>query len=171
MKTLLTRRVFIVSSLVAGTGLMLVPQGEKSSINIKPFKVIEAVQEVLFPKGLLAPAASEFGATNYLLTVSTHASFWADDLKFLAFGAKLLMDEENNFLTMNPKERDETLRDFVENNSKGEQWVSLLLFYTLEALLSDPIYGGNKSELGWKWLGHNEGQPQPKKMFAQKVKL
>ena len=165
----MTRRVFILSTLVAGTALALLPQGAKTHIKIKPFKVIEAVQEVLFPKGLQAPSASEFGATNYLLTVSTHSSFWADDLKFLVFGADMFINEETDFFTMTSKEKEESLRDFVESNPKGERWVSLLLFYTLEALLSDPLYGGNKNELGWKWLKHNTGQPQPKKIFAEEI--
>jgi len=169
MKTIITRRVFISSTILAGTALVLLPQGAKTPINIEPFKVFEAVQEVLFPKGLKAPSALEFGATTYLATVSTHSSFWADDLKFLSFGARLLMEEENDFLTMNAKERDKVLRDFVSNNSKGERWVSLLLFYTLEALLSDPIYGGNRDELGWKWINHNSGQPQPKKLFGELI--
>jgi len=169
MKKIMTRRVFIASALLAGTALALLPQGKKTHIKIEPFKVISAVQEVLFPKGLKAPSASEFGATNYLATVSTHSSFWQDDLKFLRFGTELLMNEEPNFLNMNSKEKDEALRDFIDGNEKGENWLSLLLFYTLEALLSDPLYAGNQNESGWKWLGHNAGQPQPKKIFAEEV--
>ena len=169
MKKTVTRRVFIASTLLAGTALFLLPQGKTTPINIEPFKVISAVQEVLFPKGLKAPSASEFGATAYLLNVSTHPSFWAEDLKFLTYGAELLIKEKSNFLSMTPKEQDEALRDFVNNNPKGKNWVSLLLFYTLEALFSDPIYGGNKNELGWKWVQHNTGQPQPKKMWAEEI--
>ncbi len=165
----MTRRVFIASTLLAGTALTLLPQGEKTHIRVEPFKVIETVQKVLFPKGLKAPSASEFGATNYLATVTTHSSFWKDDLKFLIFGTELLMKEEPTFLSMNSEKQDKALRDFVNNSSKGENWVSLLLFYTLEALFSDPIYGGNKNELGWKWTQHHTGQPQPKKMWAEEI--
>jgi len=169
MKKTVTRRVFIASTILAGTALILLPQGAKTHIKIAPFKVIEAVQEVLFPKGLQAPSASEFGATNYLATVSAHTSFWAEDLKFLHYGTELLIDEEPDFLTLSPKEQDEALREFIEGNEKGKNWLALLLFYTLEALLSDPIYGGNRNELGWKWLNHKTGKPQPLKMFAEKV--
>jgi len=165
----MTRRVFIVASIGAGTALALLPKEAKTHISIAPFKVIEAVQETLFPKGLKAPSASLFGATNYLMRVSTHSSFVKSDLKFLIHGADLLINKENDFLTMNPKEQDEALRDFVNDSSKAENWLALLLFYTLEALLGDPIYGGNKSELGWKWLNHNAGQPQPKKPFAEAI--
>lgn len=166
MKTAITRRVFISSTLVAGTALVLLPQWGKTPVNLTPFKVIEVVQEVLFPKGLQAPSASEFGATNYLLSVSTHTSFWAEDLIFLNDGANLLITKIPNFFTMTPKEQDDALRKFVNENKKGESWVSLILYYTIEALLSDPIYGGNKNELGWKWLEHHTGNPRPTTKFA-----
>jgi len=165
----MTRRVFILGAIGAGTALALLPQNAKIHIDVAPFKVIQAVQETFFPKGLKAPSALEFGATNYLLSVSAHSSFLKSDFKFLMHGADLLINYENDFLTMNPKQRDEALRDFVNSSSKAENWASLLLFYTLEALLSDPIYGGNKNELGWKWLSHNTGQPQPKVTFAKAV--
>ena len=169
MKKIPTRRIFIASIILTGTALTLLPQGARTPIRIEPYKVIEAVQETLFPEGLEAPSALEFGATNYLATVSTHSSFWADDLKFLAYGAELLMMKEHDFLSMNAKSRDEALRDFVSDSPKGKNWVSLILFYTIEALLSDPIYEGNRENLGWKWLNHNTGQPQPKKLFGELV--
>ena len=167
MKKIPTRRVFIASTILAGTALALLPQGAKTTIDIEPFKVIATVQEILFPKGLQAPSALEFGATSYLASVSTHSSFWADDLKFLAYGATLLMEYENNFFSINTKDRDVALRNFVSDSPKGESWVSLILFYTLEALLSDPIYGGNQEKLGWTWLNHNTGNPQPQKAFGE----
>jgi len=165
----MTRRIFILGAIGAGTALALLPQNSKTHIDIAPFKVIQAVQETFFPKGLKAPSALEFGATNYLLMVSTHSSFLKSDLKFLFYGADLLINIENDFLTMNPKKRDKALRDFVNSSSKAESWTSLLLFYTLEALLSDPIYGGNQNQLGWKWLNHNTGEPRPKVTFAKAV--
>lgn len=169
MKTI-TRRVFIASSILAGTALALLPQGAKTNIKIDLFKTLEAVQEVLFPKGLAAPAASEFGATAYLANVSTHSSFLASDLRFLKHGTQELMNEYNNFLTLNPKEQDETLREFVDDHDVGQNWVSFLLYFTIEALLSSPVYGGNKNESGWKWLNHHAGVPQPKVPFAENLK-
>ena len=165
----MTRRVFILATIGAGTALVFLPQENKTHIRIEPFRVMQAVQEVLFPKGLQAPSALEFGATNYLLRVSSHSSFMKSDLKFLTFGADLFINEVPNFFKMNAQEKEKALRNFVEGNSKGENWISLLLFYTLEALLSDPIYGGNRNEIGWKWLSHNAGQPQPKTQWVQSM--
>ena len=166
MKTI-TRRVFIASTLLAGTALTLLPQGAKSNIKIDLFKTLASVQEVLFPKGLSAPSASEFGATTYLATVAMHSSFLESDLVFLQRGAQELMNEYNDFLALPPQKQDECLREFTQEHNIGENWVAFVLYFTLEALLSSPIYGGNKNESGWKWLHHHAGVPQPKVPFAQ----
>ncbi len=163
----ITRRVFIVSSLLAGTALALLPQNKKTHIKLELFKTLEAVQEVLFPKGLKAPSASEFGATAYLANVSTHSSFLESDLKFLQRGAGELMDTYNDFLTLSFKEQEEKLRAFVDSSRIGQNWVAFVLYFTIEGLLADPIYGGNKNESGWRWLGHHAGQPRPQKPFGE----
>jgi len=168
MKAPITRRVFIISSLATGTALFLLPQGHKSNIKIEPFKVIEKVQAILFPKNSNAPSAGEFEATNYLLTVSSHPSFIKDDLLFLQRGAKELIKQEPKFLTMSFQEQSDVIDDFSKTKI-GRNWLSILLYYTIEALLSDPIYSGNKNELGWKWLNHHTGKPQPKTKFAEVV--
>ena len=31
----------------------------------------------------------------------------------------------------------------------------------MEALLTDPAYGGNPDGIGWRWLGHTPGYPRP----------
>ena len=164
---MVTRRVFITSSIISGTILALMPQYSISPINIKPFKIIQAVQDVLFPKGLNAPSSSEFGATNYLLRVSSHSSFVEFDLKFLIYGANLLIEDEQDFLNKTPKDRDKALKNFISKSPKNKNWLSLLLYYTIEALLSEPIYGGNIDKLGWKWLGVDGGKPQPQKPFGE----
>ena len=165
----ITRRVFIASSVLVGTALALLPQNKKTHVKLELFKTLEAVQEVLFPKGLKAPSASEFGATAYLANVSTHSSFLKSDLKFLKRGAGELMDTYNNFLTLTPKEQEEKLRAFVNASNLGQNWVAFVLYFTIEGLLADPIYGGNKNESGWKWLGHHAGQPRPQKPFGELV--
>ena len=166
MKSPITRRVFIISSLATGTALFLLPQEHKSNIKIEPFKVIEKVQAILFPKNGNAPSADDFGATKYLLTVSSHSSFFKDDLLFLQRGAKELIKQEPKFLTMSFYEQSDVIDDFSKTKI-GRNWLSMLLYYTIEALLSDPIYGGNKNQAGWKWLNHHTGKPQPKTKFAE----
>jgi len=36
-----------------------------------------------------------------------------------------------------------------------------MMSYLIEALLSDPVYGGNKDQKGWLWLEHIPGFPTP----------
>ena len=165
------RRIFIASTVLAGTALALLPQETKSNIKIDLFKTLEAVQKVLFPKGLDAPSASEYGATAYLANVSTHSSFLTSDIRFLKYGVQELMNEYNNFLSLNPKEQDEALRDFVDEHNIGKNWVSFVLYFSIEALFSSPVYGGNKNESGWKWLQHHAGVPQPKKPFGELINV
>lgn len=165
----LTRRTFIASAALAGTAFFLLPQHAKTNVKIDLFKTVAAVQEVQFPKGLDAPSASNFGATAYLANVALHSSFLRSDLNFLNHGAQALMNEYNDFLTLTPKEQDKVLREFVNDHDVGQNWVSFVLYFTIEALFADPIYGGNKDELGWKWANHTPGLPRPKKPFAEKV--
>ena len=163
------RRTFIASSILAGTALALLPQGAKTDIKIDLFKTLEAVQQILFPEGLDAPSAKAYGATAYLANVSTHSSFLDSDLSFLKRGTQEFMNEHNDFLTLNPKEQDKALRDFVDNTDIGENWVSFVLYFNIEALLASPIYGGNKHESGWRWLQHNAGVPQPLVPFGENL--
>lgn len=49
----------------------------------------------------------------------------------------------------------------ISQSRAGENWLSLLLYYLLESLTLDPIYGGNTDGMGWQWLGHQAGFPRP----------
>jgi gluconate 2-dehydrogenase gamma chain len=49
----------------------------------------------------------------------------------------------------------------IEQSRAGRNWLSLLLTYLLEALLADPVYGGNPDGIGWTWLEHQPGYPAP----------
>lgn len=168
MKKILTRRVFITTTLMAGTILLLKPQGSKTPIKIDYFRVINSVQNILFPKNGNAPSANEFGATAYLINVSSHSSFLKDDLLFLYRGSRELIEKNPNFLKMSLIDKSKAIDNFSKTDI-GENWLSMLLYYTIEAMLSDPIYGGNINEIGWKWLNHHTGKPQPKKPFAERI--
>ena len=49
----------------------------------------------------------------------------------------------------------------ITASAAGENWVSTLLSYLLEALLTAPAYGGNTDQLGWRWLQYTPGFPLP----------
>jgi len=56
--------------------------------------------------------------------------------------------------------REELLRQ-IEQELSGKAFLSEILHFTLEAMLSDPAYGGNINQKGWKWLEHQPGFPGP----------
>ena len=161
------RRFFILSTIaITGGALALLPNLKASDLTVENWLIIQQIQNILLPKNNNAPSADEFGATNYLILASKHSSFNKDDLDFLKRGAEELIRREKKFLLLSISKQENALKKFSETRF-GENWISLLLFYTIEALVSDPIYGGNKNELGWKWLGHNSGKPRPQVKYAE----
>ncbi|MEE8342688.1 MAG: gluconate 2-dehydrogenase subunit 3 family protein, partial [Gammaproteobacteria bacterium] len=66
------------------------------------------------------------------------------------------------FTALNEQERETVLRE-IEQSRAGRNWLSTLLTYLLEALLADPVYGGNPNGIGWQWLEHQPGYPLPPK--------
>ena len=57
--------------------------------------------------------------------------------------------------------RQEALLQQMAQSKDGENWLALVLYYVLEALLTDPVYGGNTDAVGWKWLHYIPGFPRP----------
>ncbi len=126
--------------------------------------LIESVQVHLFPKTKKYPSAKEFEATRYLKMVAYHDSFDKDDLDFILRGASEL--QKIGYKTiLTDDEKEKILQTFAESRF-GENWISIMINYTLEALFSDPLYGGNKDEIGWKTFHHHAGIPRPQKRFG-----
>jgi gluconate 2-dehydrogenase gamma chain len=59
------------------------------------------------------------------------------------------------FAQANPTQQDEVLTLFKNSSEKsGEaRWFEILMVLVLEGFLSDPSYGGNAGEVGWKTVG------------------
>lgn len=124
---------------------------------------ISNIQNIILPKSTYGPSASEIGATVYLQNVSIHSSFDTRDLQLLKIGVKYLHNKHFNFLPQYRK--DKILKTFIQT-SLGQRWINLLVYYTLESLFCDPIYGGNTSQIGWKWINHSVGYPRPVNTFG-----
>jgi gluconate 2-dehydrogenase gamma chain len=159
------RRSFILSAIVISSAWALKKDTPEVIMPIEQWHLIKKVQNILLPKQNGAPGADEFGATNYLINVMGHPSFNVEDSKFILRGAKELLEREKHFVSLSIGEQEKALEAFAQTQF-GENWLAYVLFYTLEALLSDPIYGGNIDEIGWKWLGHNTGKPRPTVQFG-----
>jgi gluconate 2-dehydrogenase gamma chain len=48
-----------------------------------------------------------------------------------------------------------------ENRQDSMFFVRDMLTLGLEGMLSDPIHGGNKNEVGWDWIGYAMAPPRP----------
>lgn len=126
---------------------------------------IEAIQEHFFPKDSTLPSAKEFRAIEFLNSTIYHKSFDRDIRELVIDGAKeFIKYSKGKFLTYNRKEREKLLREYEESSS-GANWLSRIMVLSIEALLSDPIYGGNFKKSGWIALKTDAGEPRPKSRY------
>ncbi len=142
----------------------------KSSRKPPPFnksqdKILKTLQEHLFPKSNDSPGANDINALHYLHFVLTDPDIDEDNKNLLISGIDWLEEEchttyNKSFINLSSQERDQIFR-IIEDSNWGYRWLSLNLIYIFEALLSDPIYGGNPNEIGWRWLEHAPGFPRP----------
>ena len=127
---------------------------------------ISAVLIQLFPADGDGPSAQDLNALNYLQWALQDPDNVADgDQQLIPEGSRVLEDEaakqyKRSFVTLDPEQQDELLRH-IAGTPAGENWISLLLYYLIEALTLDPVYGGNPNGAGWKWLEHQPGFPRP----------
>jgi len=133
--------------------------------NEHPWKTIAAVQETLFPPGEDVPGASDINAIVYLHRAIENPDADGEDREFIYKGVGWLNDltqerHTKDYLQLSEEEQEKIVHTIVQSRS-GRNWVSLLLTYILEALLADPVYGGNPKGIGWQWLEHQPGFPTP----------
>ena len=148
--------------------LYLEALGSDALLNNVQLDFIKTVQQHLFPKEAGSPGAADIHAGDYLQFVLADPNVDSDDRQLIIDGIGWLEEVCQNefdrtFTSLNDLQKEGALRK-IELENWGERWLSLLLLYIFEALLTDPLYGGNPDGIGWKWLDHVQGQPQPKKV-------
>ena len=184
-KHLLSRRKFIqyltiaVSSYPISSLAINRKQSNISKPDKEPWQTLSKVQEHLFPseQGSLLDSlgAEDINALVYLQNMMETPEFPQDEKELINNGVTWL-DElskkkyAKKFTQINADEKEKILRQ-IENSNAGSRWLSLLLTYLLQAIVADPIYGGNPKGIGWQWLEHQPGFPRPvesKKYFKLK---
>jgi gluconate 2-dehydrogenase gamma chain len=174
----LKRRQFLHNSIKASSGLALLPSIALFSgceqdprliqadiVREEPWKTFEAVQLILFPDDGNGPGAIDLNATAYLKFVLDAPDTDKEDQEFILKGVHWINElakthSKKKFTDNNQPQQIELIKK-ISKSSSGEHWLSYLLVYIFEALLSDPIYGGNPHAIGWKWLEHQAGFPRP----------
>lgn len=139
----------------------VVPDWAQDSV----WQTISQVQEILFPPADDIPGAGDIGAHIYLYNAIETPTADGEDKEFIYQGVKWLEDltqqrKQKSFIRISMAEQEEMLQIIVQSRA-GRNWISTLLTYLLEALLTDPVYGGNRDKAGWLWLQHQPGYPTP----------
>jgi gluconate 2-dehydrogenase gamma chain len=165
----MTRRTF-TRWIAASVLLPSVPLTARPTPDTSLWKNIGAALQVILPGGGGAPSAASIDAAGYLFRTMRHPSFDHEIRDFIVRGVPWLDTEaetafKKHFAELEASERDAVLRIIVNDYRRGEAWVSTLVSYTLEALLSDPLYGANTDEAGWEWLGLVPGLPRPQRRY------
>ena len=182
-KVLLSRRKFIQYLVLAVSSYPLssLAINRKQSNNPQSYKepwlTLSTVQGHLFPTEPDSFGAEDINALVYLQNMMGLPDFPEDEKELINNGVTWLDDlakeqYKNKFIQLNPDEKEKILRQ-IENSNAGLRWLSLILTYLLQAIVADPIYGGNPKEIGWQWLEHQSGFPRPvesKKYFKLKQK-
>jgi gluconate 2-dehydrogenase gamma chain len=168
------QRRSVLKWIAAAPALLTLPLRAESVPDTRVWRTLEAVQQHLLPGGNGAPSAQQLHATQYLYMTMRHSSFDYEIRDFIFQGVHWAESEAvgsygRSFTLLKPQEKEQVCQILLFEYGRGESWLSTLVSYTLEALLSDPIYGGNVDKAGWKWLGHVPGSPRPQKRFVHGV--
>jgi hypothetical protein len=165
--TIMQRRKFLILSSLLG----LSPYIQAKELNTfeKDFKEVEptiaAVQAHLFPEGSKIPAAASMNVTQFLFETLIHKSYDKDIRAFVIEGAQELKSrDKGRFTTMSHEDKEIALRAYEETNY-GSNWLARIMTLTMEGIFSDPIYGSNIKEAGWKALNAFGGHPRPKTRY------
>ncbi len=171
----LDRRTFL-TRLAAVSTLIVLPacntesepdQRDPEVLSRKEWDILKASQIHMFPKTEEAPGSEDINATVYLQVVLSDKNGDPEEQDIIKSGITWVEEEaqeteQKSFLSLKEDGRERVLRS-METHGWGERWLSLILLYIFEALLSDPLYGGNPDGIGWAWLDHYPGVPGPTK--------
>lgn len=131
--------------------------------------ILDEILNIIFPKTSTMPSAREFKALNYLVQNISHKTFDDDDKVLIVDGTKDFIESFPDFLNLKEDEKKELIFRIIKSSSYAKSWISKLTYYGVEAMFSDPIYGGNFEQIGWNSVKHNIGYPRPLKTYGQKI--
>lgn len=171
----MNRRMFLIriGGLAAVTPLLAgcispvrdVPAPPAAGFAEQAWQTMLMVQAHLLPTEPGAPGAREIHAEVFLRGALADPRLAPAERAFLVEGVesldKLAHDMTGKrFIELSHDRREAVLRG-LEETPQGRRWLGEMLGYLMEALLGDPVYGGNPDGIGWSWLAHTPGFPRP----------
>lgn len=164
-RALLMRAAGVVSATLLPWPLLAESAASDTLDEAARWHVLDQVLRHLLPSEPDTPGAVELKALDYLKFVVNDGNLDGEDRAFLLQGAEWLAHIAKKltgsmFVELNEVDRERVLRK-IEESGPGENWLATLLLYLFEAMLADPVYGGNPDGMAWRWLGHYPGVPRP----------
>lgn len=169
-----SRRSFLRSALIAGamtqiaTFTSCAPNLKEGNdlLSAEQATILNDILAVFFPNDGNGPSYTDINAFGYIMWV-LHDSLdrKTEDNSYIIEGLDWANETAQEiyfkpFVELDEKEKEALIGKFTVLDW-GENWSSMLITLILEALVLDPIYGGNKNEAGWTWLEHIPGYPRP----------
>ncbi len=138
------------------------------ALGAEELAVCEAACERIFPADA-DPGATRLGAVDYIDRRLSRPGPRARRVRRkLKKGLALLVDwsrkrQGAHFLDLEPASQDVALASLAaEGGDDGYRFVRQLLVLTVEGVLCDPAYGGNRDRGGWKIIGFDAPCPNPR---------
>ena len=158
-----SRRIFLKAGFLS-TAIFVMNGCELFSVTTSQ-DTIRVLQNDLFPQ------AKKLGVetSRYIEIILRHARVSEEDKKFIKNGVKWLNEEsvlmyKTTYVKLLFSDREEVL-NAISKKKWGRSFMKEMTSYLFEAMLGDPIYGGNNNEAGWKWLKFTGGNPRPKEAY------
>ena len=126
---------------------------------------LQSVYMRLFPDDGDGPSANDLNDLEWAMTDEKNSK--DGDPEFIIKGLGWLNQFSNDehgkdFIALETVTQD-MLIDATSKSEAGRRWLSMLIYYLIEALTLDPYYGGNTKGIGWQWLQYQGGFPNPVK--------
>ena len=139
----------------------------KTKFYANEVQVILYASYYLFPDSKIGPSAMDLQISNYLAGVFADKRLFQEDKDYFIKGGRWLEESSyeefsKSFLNLDNLEKEKLIAK-ISKERWGENFIYTCLNYIFEAMLSAPIYGSNIDKIGWKWLEHDPGFPQPLK--------
>ncbi len=170
---MLERRNFLFqSALLLSLPLATASAEEYASKSVKiyaePYQTIAYLYNDLFPSDG-AFSLNQINAIGYLYGVMHDEYIDLETREFIINGTAWLNEEaeekhQRSYRRLSSDERQKILKD-ISMTRWGDSWLYTMMSYLFEAMLSDPVYGGNTDANGWKWFDHEPGFPRPEKVM------
>ena len=136
------------------------PEGEMTVGEVLP--ILVAVSDRLLPSDDLGPGVKEAGIDRYLESVLQDARMRG--VKSLVTRAAVFVgraarkEHGKPFWELADKDKDDLIQRLADNKVRPngfspQAFIRIMLALCLECFLGDPKHGGNKDEIGWKFVG------------------